>query len=142
MQRLLHQSAALEYSTHETNFTLALSELAVRVRRRSVVVVLTDFTDPVGAELMVEHLGWLARRHLVIFVAVRDPALDRVAGSRPGTLHDLNRAVVAGDMRRDRQVVLERLRRQGIYCIDGAPEEISVALINRYLEVHRREMVA
>lgn len=141
LQRLLHQSSKFEYSTHETNFTLALSELAHRLRRRAVVVVLTDFTDPIGAELMVEHLGWLARRHLVIFVAIRDPALDEIVEERPGSLHDLNRAVVAGDMRREREIVITKLRRQGIFCIDGAPEKISIDLINRYLDVHRRELI-
>ncbi|MEC9442781.1 MAG: DUF58 domain-containing protein [Myxococcota bacterium] len=141
MQRLLEQSARMEYSTHETNFTLALADLANKLRRRAIVVVLTDFNDPIGAELMVENLTWLAKRHLVIFAAIRDPTLDEIANSDPESLEAVNRAVVAGDMRRDREIVITKLRRRGIFCIDGAPSEISVELINRYLEIHRRELV-
>lgn len=141
MQRLLEQSARFEYSTHETNFTRALAELATRLRRRAIVVILTDFNDPIGAELMVENLSWLAKRHLVIFAAIGDPVLDEVADAEPKSLKDLNSAVVAGDMRRDREVVITRLRRRGIFCVDGPPEKISVDLINRYLDIHRRELV-
>lgn len=141
MKRLLTQSAELKYSPLETNYTLAMSTLRSQLRRRAIIVIFTDFMDSVSAELMVENLGLVSKKHIVLFVAIRDASLDRISAQRPGSLHDLNRAVVAGDMRREREVVLTRLRRQGIFCIDGAPGEISVDLINRYLDVHRRELV-
>jgi uncharacterized protein (DUF58 family) len=53
----------------------------------------------------------------------------------------LNRAVVAGDLVREREVVLRRLRRLGIHCIDAPAEKVSTELINRYLEIKRRELV-
>ena len=57
--RLQRQTTALAYSAAETNFTLGLVELGQRLRRRSLVVVLTDFVDTVTAELMVENLARL-----------------------------------------------------------------------------------
>jgi uncharacterized protein (DUF58 family) len=137
MQRL---TAEIEYSTGETNFTLGLTELNVRLRRRSLVVVLTDFVDTVTAELMIENLGRLARRHLVLFVTLRDPAVDRIAGRRPDTVADLHRSVIATDFRRERDLVLRRLRRLGIHCLDAPPSAISTSLLNRYLEIKRREL--
>ncbi len=142
MKRLLKQSAELKYSPLETNFTLGMSSLRAKLRRRAIIVVFTDFMDSVSAELMVENLGLMSKKHVILFVAIRDASLDRISAQRPTSLHDMNRAVVAGDMRREREVVLMRLRRQGIFCIDGAPGEISVDLINRYLDVHRRELVS
>ncbi|PJB35539.1 MAG: DUF58 domain-containing protein [Deltaproteobacteria bacterium CG_4_9_14_3_um_filter_63_12] len=141
IHRLMEQSAKLEYSSNETNFTLGLAELSARVRRRSIVVVLTDFSDPVTAENMVANLGQMARRHLVIFVAMRDEGVEAVARAVPNTFGDLNRAVVAGELERDRELVLQHLRRAGVFCIDAAPREITVQLLNRYLEVKRRGLV-
>jgi len=37
--------------------------------------------------------------------------------------------------------VIERLRRLGAHCIDSAPEGFSMALVNRYLDIKRRELV-
>ena len=52
--RLRAASAQLEYARDETNFTLGLAELSTRLRRRSLVVVFTEFVDTVTAELMIE----------------------------------------------------------------------------------------
>jgi uncharacterized protein (DUF58 family) len=139
--RLKTVSAGLDYTAEETNFTLGLAELSSRVRRRSLVVAFTDFVDTVTAELMIENLARLARRQLVLFVALRDPALDALARGRPGRLTDLYRSVVAGDFLRERERVLARLRRLGIHCIDADPSAASARLVARYLEVKRRELV-
>jgi uncharacterized protein (DUF58 family) len=139
--RVRAASAQLEYSTDETNFTLGLAELSTRLRRRSLVVVFTEFVDTVTAELMVENLSRLARRHLVLFVALRDPSIDAVALGRPARLSDVYRSVVAADLVRERELVLARLRRGGIRCVDAPPRAVSAGLLNRYLDVKRRELV-
>jgi uncharacterized protein (DUF58 family) len=140
--RLKAISAQLDYSTDETNFTLGLTELSTRLRRRSLVVVFTDFVDTVGAELMLENLGRLARRQLVLFVALRDPSLDSAALAAPRRLGDVYRSVVAADFVRERERVLARLRRMGVQFVDAAPGLVSSRLVNRYLDIKRRELVA
>jgi uncharacterized protein (DUF58 family) len=139
--RLKTLSAQLDYSTDETNFTLGLTELSARLRRRSLVVVFTEFVDTVTAELMVENLTRLSRRQLVLFVALRDPALDAAALTRPRRLGDVYRSVVASDFVRERERVIARLRRSGVLCLDADPAQVSARLVNRYLDVKRRELV-
>ena len=141
LHRLIEHTARLETVAVETNFTLALTELASRHRRRSVIVILTDFVDTVSAELMVEHTRWLARRHLVLFVAIADPSLAAIAAATPEDELAVHRAVIADQLLRDRALVLARLRRAGVFCIDAAPQDVSVRMINHYLEIHRRELV-
>ena len=138
--RLQALSAEIDYRRVETNFTLALADLSTRLKRRSLVVLFTDFLDTVTAELMIENVSRLARRHLVLFVAVKDPSVDRRALAAPATLGALHEAVVATDFARERDVVLERLRRAGAFCIDAAPQDFSMALVNRYIEIKRREL--
>jgi uncharacterized protein (DUF58 family) len=139
-QRLQAMSAEIDYKRVETNYTLTLAELSTRLRRRSLVVLFTDFLDTVSAELMIDNVTRLARRHLVLFVAVRDPSLEQRALAHPRSLAMLHQAVVAGDFARERHVVLERLRRAGAHCIDTAPEQFSMAIVNRYLDIKRREL--
>jgi uncharacterized protein (DUF58 family) len=138
---LQRQAARVRYSQAETNFTLSLLELDRRLRRRSLVVVLTDFVDTVTAELMVDNLARLSRDHLVVFVALRDVNVDALVAAPPRDLDTLNRAMSAHDLVRDRDVVLGRLRRQGVHCLDAPPAAVSSRLINHYLDVKRRELV-
>lgn len=138
----LDLTAGLDYTDAETNFTLGLTELAGRLHRRSLVVVLTDFVDSITAELMADNLTRLARRHLVMFVALRDPLLDALVGARPESMLDVQRAVVAAGLERDRERVLARLRRVGVFAVDLTPARVEPRVLERYLEIKRKEMIA
>ena len=138
---LSHMASQVDYSDRETNYTLGLTSIAQRLSRRSLIVMLTDFVDTISAELMVENLDRLSRRHVIIFVALQDPGLAATAAGDPASLLHLNRAVVAGGLLRDREVVLRRLRRLGIYPIDAAPAQVTPRLINTYLDIKRRERI-
>jgi uncharacterized protein (DUF58 family) len=139
--RLRTAASDLRYGTGETNFTLGLAELSARLGRRALIVLFTDFVDVVTADLMAQGLARLSTRHLVAFLTLRDPWLDQVADAPPRSLTDLHRAVVAGDFVREREVVLRRLRRQGVQPVDAPPSSVSVRLLNRYLDIKRRELV-
>jgi uncharacterized protein (DUF58 family) len=140
-QRLQAMSAELDYRRTETNYTAALADVSTRLRRRSLIVLFTDFLDTVTAELMIDNVTRLARRHLVLFVAIKDPSLETRALERPRDLDTLHQAVVAADFARERTVVLERLKRVGAHCIDATPDRFSMAIVNRYLDIKRRELL-
>ncbi len=138
---VLERTGELAYSGAETNYTLGLTELMSRLTRRSLVIVLTDFVDTVTAELMVDNVTRLARRHLVVFVALRDPLFAELAAAPPREMLDVHRAVVADALLFDREVVLKRLARRGVLCVDAPPERVGPDLVNRYLEIKRRELI-
>lgn len=140
-QRLARLTSRIEYSAGETNFTLGLMTLLQHLHRRSLVIVLTDFADTVAAELLLENLGRLSARHLVVFVTLLDPANEAWAEERPVTSLALHRVVTAGGLIRERRVVGRRLQRMGIFPIDAPPSAIGPQLVNRYLEIKRRERV-
>ena len=131
----------VEYSETETNFVLGLSELSRRLNRRSLIVVFTDFVDTVSAELMVENISRLVRRHLVVFVTFRDAEIDAMIDHRPQHPTDLTRAVVADTLARERSTVLARLERLGVQILETDPGEINMALLNRFLDIKRRELL-
>ncbi len=138
--QILRAAARLEARETETNFTLGLTTLLQSLRRRSLVVVLTDFTDAVGAELMLENLRRLARKHVVLFVALSDPTLTAMEEQAPEGRLGLHRAVVAGSLQRERAIALERLRRLGVHVLDAPPAKLGAEMIDRYLDLKRREV--
>lgn len=139
--RLQWASAELECRHEETNFTLGLAELLTRLTRRSLVILQTEFVDTITAELMVENLARVAGRHLVILVTLQDPGLQSTVDTAPQSVGDLARSVIAGDLIRERLVVLERLRRLGVHCLHAPAERVGVGLVNRYLDIRRRELI-
>lgn len=131
----------IDYSTHETNYTLAMATLSGELQRRSLIVVFTDFTDSTAAELMIESLGRLLRRHLLLFVVLRDEELESLASAAPVTAEDVSRAVVSGALLRERETVVGRLRRMGAHIVDVPARNVGAAVVNAYLDLKRRDLL-
>jgi uncharacterized protein (DUF58 family) len=137
-RRLQEATAELQYSSEETNFTLGMAELQARLPRRSLIVLFTDFVDTITAELLLDNVRRLVSRHLLVFVTVRDNLLAEIFDTPPTDNRQIARAVLADDFRRDRNVVLEKMERLGVHCIDLPPAEMPVALLNHYLIIKQR----
>lgn len=136
--RLQSAAAGLDYHAQEPNFTLALATLAGRLKRRSLIVVFSDFTDPTSAELMIESIGRLTARHLVLFVTMADDELDGFAAAAPEGMQDLAMAVTADALLRQRALVLSRLRQLGVDVIEAPHDRIGMRLIDSYLAIKRK----
>ncbi len=136
--RLQSAAAALDYHAQEPNFTLALATLAGRLKRRSLVVVFSDFTDPTSAQLMIESIGRLTAKHLVLFVTLADAELDGIAAQPPGDMQDLAMAATADALLRQRALVLSRLRALGVDVIEAPHDRIGTRLIDAYLAIKRK----
>jgi len=139
--RLQQTVAALDYHGDETNFTLGLAELGARLKRRSLIVLFTEFVDTVTAELLIESLRRMTSRHLVVFVTLRDSLLQQTVEREPARFSEVAEAVVAHDLLRERSIVFERLMRLGIHCLDVPSRGLSVALVNRYLAIKERGLL-
>jgi uncharacterized protein (DUF58 family) len=140
-RRIQQATAALAYTADETNYTLGIAELQTRLRRRSLLVLFTDFVDTVTAELLVENVRRLSAKHLIVFVTLRDNLLPTIFEAHPTTGADVARSVLASDFLRERRIVLEKLGRLGIQCIDVRSDQLTVALLNRYLLIKQRGLL-
>ncbi len=131
--------AAMDYSDEEANFALALSHLSGKLERRSLIIVFSDFVDPISAELMLENIKRLTDRHLVLFATFEDEALSEMADASPETATNVSRAVIAGTLLTERDLVFRRLQRMGVQIIEARPESFGGALISAYLDIKRRD---
>ncbi len=135
--RLQTAAAALDYHAAEPNFTLALATLSSRLQRRSLIVLFSDFTDPTSAELMVESVGRLIGKHLVLFATMEDSELAELQAKEPETVSDVAASVTAATLSHQRAIVLQRLRQMNVDVIEAPWNAITYRLIDRYLEIKR-----
>jgi len=124
---------ATEAHTVEADYRALVREVMARLRRRALVVVLTDFVE-VDAASVIAPLVLLARRHRVLLVAIRDRAYEALALGGGGPL-GLYRRIVLDDLLRERDAALGRLRRGGLETVDVLPEAITVQVLNHYLAI-------
>jgi uncharacterized protein (DUF58 family) len=141
MARIRRTLATLATEPTETNHVLGVHVLLQKLKRRSLVVVFTELADSTTAELMVEHLGHLAKRHLVVFVALDDPVVQDAIAAPPVDAEALASTAIAGGLRADRERVLRRLRRMGVDVIHAPPGVAALQLLARYVHIKRRGLI-
>ncbi|MEJ8561932.1 DUF58 domain-containing protein [Yoonia sp. GPGPB17] len=139
--RLRSRTADLDYVSRETNHTLAMTELNARTPKRSLIIIFTDFVDTTSAELLIENIGILARRHLLIFVTLRDPELEQMVAKAPESMDGVAELVAANQSIDERRIVMERLTRMGVTVIDTEPGKVTAQLISHYLEIKAKELI-
>ena len=138
---LQNLTANIDYSLAETNFTLGLSQLSQNLKRRSLIVVFTDFVDSTNAELMTENIARLIRRHIVIFVAYRDETIEKMIQKEPEDTDDISRAVIAESLLLERDLVIAKLTRMGVHIVDTDVANLNLNVLNKFLDLKRRELI-
>lgn len=138
---LQNLAAQLDYSSEEANYTLALTSLAARLERRSLIILFTDFVDTISAELMLENIKRLMDRHVIVFAAFEDQQLAEMIESEPKTADLVSRAVIADGLLRERELVFRKLERLGVHVLETQPDRFGADLVSRYLDIKRREML-
>jgi uncharacterized protein (DUF58 family) len=141
LRRITEALYAIRPEYVEPDFGHAMTHLALGVGRRSMVVLLTDVQDPEASRELVAHALRLAARHLVLVVAMSDPA---VLSARDAPIDSTNRAyewAAAEEFVSSRRESFELLRRGGVLGLDVVAGRLSPALVERYLELKERALL-
>jgi uncharacterized protein (DUF58 family) len=141
IRRLTEALYAIKAEYVEPDFGHAMTHLALRLGRRSMVVVLTDVQDPEASKELVAHCLRLSGKHLVLVVAMSDPA---VLAARDAPITTSARAyewAAAEQFVAGRRESFELLRRGGVLGLDVVAGSLSPALVERYLELKERALL-
>ena len=137
MERMLHALHDLDSDFSETSFRRALVTLDTVQRKRSLIVLLTDFVHGQADEHLIRSVLGMSRRHLVLFVALRDPFLDELADAVPDDVPAVYTKVVAQGLDLDRSKVMQLLRSRGVHTLDLQPAQVTQRVLNRYLKLRQ-----
>ncbi len=125
----------------EADYTRALSYLALKNKRRSLIVVFSDLATPDAAGPLIAQLTRMAQRHLPLLVVMNDPHVTRIAAAEPEQGSQVYERAVAEQLLDERRVIVDRLHQAGVLTIDVPADKLSVAVINQYLELKTRGML-
>ena len=127
----------MEEPDYETVFT----GLRRAHTKRSLVVLFTDIFDPVTSAAVLAGIGTLVRRHLVICVLMNDAAVANALALAPTTVDDAYRTSIAMSLSDERTKTIATLRSAGVIALDVPAKELSIKLIDAYLDVKARGLI-
>jgi uncharacterized protein (DUF58 family) len=136
--RMLKALYAVEPQRVEPDYRRAAGYLAGKERKRSLIILFTDLTGNLGVRALLEGMGALAGRSLPMVVTISDPDIHQAAAARPADSETTYLRMEAELLLEERRQTLDRLRRKGVLTLDVPANQLSVAVINRYLELKAR----
>ena len=136
--RMLERLYAVEAQPVEPDYGRALSYLALKQRRRALTIIFTDLSGGMTMQSLVEHTSTMARHSLPLVVTISDPDVHELAAARPQDTTAVYRRAAAMQLLEERRATLDHLRRHGVLTLDVPANQLSLSVVNRYLELKRR----
>jgi uncharacterized protein (DUF58 family) len=124
------------------DFDDLFSFLRLRLRRRALIIILTDLNDPVLAERFVQGVKLVARQHLLLVDMVR-PTSSKMLFSQPDvdSVDSLYDRLAGHMLLHDTLELKNTLHRQGITLALLDDSRLTADLVTQYLTIKQRQQI-
>jgi uncharacterized protein (DUF58 family) len=133
---ILNQAYDIEPTLAVPDYHQAARDVMRHVRRRALVIVLTNLRDEDDSTLL-PALKLLRTRHLVVLASLREAILSRALSARVDSFDRAVTHAAAAGYLAERERSFRRLDAAGVITLDVEPERLAISLVNRYLELKR-----
>jgi len=141
LRQMMELLAQVRTEAGEADHLRATAVLNRLQPRRALILWVTDVAETAMRPEVIEGAIHLLRRHVLLFVAMAQPEVERIAEARPKNVDEMFRAAAAQETAGRREVMLAQLAEQGALTLDLAPDALTSAVLNQYLKVKERAMV-
>ncbi len=108
------------------------------VGRRSLLILYTNFFDYNGMLRQLPYLRQLNSRHRLLVVFFIDEERRDFINQQPHSIRDYYEHSIAAKIDHEQTLIINTLRQFGINSLLTSPQNLSVNVINRYLEMKSR----
>ena len=133
---ILNRAYDIEPTLAVPDYEQAARDVMRRVRRRALVILITNLRDEDDGTLM-PALALLRSRHLVVLASLREAILGRALSARADSFDRAVTHAAAAEYLAERGRIFRRIDAAGVLALDVEPERLPIALVNRYLELKR-----
>ncbi len=141
MQLILNFLYNQTTSFGETDYANLYIQVERRLRRRSLLLLYTNFESIHSLDRQLPYLQKLSRSHLLVVIFFENTELDEIVNKKPKNTLDIYQKVIAEKFAFEKVQIVKTLRRYGIQAILSKPQELSIHVINKYIELKARQMI-
>jgi uncharacterized protein (DUF58 family) len=141
MQRIQECLYNQQTTFGESDYSVLCPNINHLVHRRSLMVLYTNFVDYGSLSRQLPYLRLLNQRHRLLVVFFEDAELAAFAASPQKDLEETYQHVIAEKLIYERRLIAQTLRQNGIYSLMTTPQQLSVDVINKYMEMKSRNLL-
>lgn len=141
MQKILETLYRQQTRFAESDYSSLVMGVSQHISKRSLLVLYTNFANKTSMERQLPYLVQLNRLHRLLVVFFEDDEIKAYIKTRPNSDEEYYRHVIAEKYAHEQRLIVSKLKRHGILSLLTTPENLSVDVINKYLELKTRQMI-
>jgi uncharacterized protein (DUF58 family) len=141
LHRILETLYKQQTDFKESDYEAVWSKVHRGIAQRSLILLFTNFESYSSLERQLPFLKKIAQRHLVCAVFFQNTLLKEIHEANPDTIEGIYIKTIADQFALEKRLIVKELRRHGVLSILTTPQNLTIDVINRYLELKARQMV-
>lgn len=141
MNRILETLYNIQTDFQESDFSALSEYIDKHITKRSLLILYTNFFSLDALQRQLPYLKSINRKHRLLVVFFEDDEQNEYMRQNPEYERDYFRHVIAEKYAFERKSMVTMLVQQGILALLTEPKNLSVDIINKYLDIKSRNMV-
>ncbi|WP_158233447.1 DUF58 domain-containing protein [Reichenbachiella sp. 5M10] len=125
----------------EPNYFDLYTTIKRKVTQRSLLLFYTNFETESSLTHQLELIRRLNQAHLVVVVMFENSELKDYIQQAPDTLLDVYQLGIAEKFDLEKRLILKRFRAHGVQALLTNPQNLTIDVINKYLELKGRGLI-
>ena len=122
----------------ESDFNRLYQDVKYSINQRSLILLFTNFETLDGLNRQLKYLRGIAKNHLLVVVFFKNSELQTLINKNPENMQEIYDEIVAEKFEFEKKLIIQELRKYGIYTVYTLPENLNIDVINKYLEIKAR----
>jgi len=125
----------------DANFALLHATIKRKINQRSLLILYTNFEHISALKRQLPYLKAIAKKHLLVTVLFKNTELDSLITENSEDLQSIYHKTIAEKYTYEKRLIIKELERNNIHAILTKPKQLSVNVINKYLEFKAKGMI-
>jgi uncharacterized protein (DUF58 family) len=141
MQKVLETLYNIKTDFFESDFGRLYADIKKNVTQRSLILLYTNFETLDGLKRQLPYLKGIAKSHMLVVVFFENVELEQLTNQKAGSVQEIYDQVIAEKFAFEKRLIVNELRKYGIYSVLTKPESLTIDSINKYLEIKARGLL-
>ncbi len=128
-------------SYKESDFAVLYNTIKYKIKRRSLLILFTNFETTSSMNRQLPFLRKLSREHLLVVIFFENTTIESLLDTAPTTVEQVYHKTIAEKFVYDKKLIVKELKKHGIQAILTSPQNLTVNTINKYLELKARGLI-
>ncbi len=123
---------------YESDFSRLYQDVKFSINQRSLILLFTNFETLDSVNRQMKYLRGITKNHLLVVVFFKNAEMTQLVGKNPDNMQEVYDEIIAEKFEMEKKLIIQELRKHGIYSIYTLPENLNIEVINKYLEIKAR----